>query len=208
LVLIVASGDDRVAFIADNVLGEQDMVIKPLPFPLRRVPRVAGAALRGNGEVLPVLAPADLVLAASVTARASSHSPPASRPRRELPRVAGRLVLVVDDALTTRTLEKAILEHAGYRVTSARSGSEAWDILQRTTVDVVVTDVDMPEMDGFDLLQRVRQHQSLSSLPVVLVTSLSSAAERARGMELGASAYIAKGQFDQEQFLDVLATVI
>ncbi len=208
MVLVVAAGDDRVAFVTDNVAGEQDMVVKPLPYPVRRLRNLAGAALRGNGEVLPVLSPTDLVASARAVQNAGAEPPkPHARPVLVRP-PASRRVLVVDDMLTTRTLEKAILEHAGYRVLVAKSGREAWEVLQQEPVDAVVTDVDMPEMSGFELLARVRQSGQLGRLPVVLVTSLSSQQERARGMELGASAYITKGQFDQAQFLDVIATVI
>ncbi len=208
LVLVVAAGDDRVAFVTDNVAGEQDMVVKPLPYPVRRLRNLAGAALRGNGEVLPVLSPTDLVASARAVQNAGVETPrPHVRPAPVRP-TATRRVLVVDDMLTTRTLEKAILEHAGYRVLVAKSGQEAWDVLQQETVDAVVTDVDMPEMSGFELLARVRGSASFGRVPVVLVTSLSSQEERAKGMQLGASAYITKGQFDQGQFLDVIATVI
>lgn len=208
MVLVVAAGDERVAFVTDNVAGEQDMVVKPLPYPVRRLRNLAGAALRGNGEVLPVLSPTDLVASARAVQNAGAE-PPRPPARAAPPRqLATRRVLVVDDMLTTRTLEKAILEHAGYRVLVAKSGREAWEVLQQETVDAVVTDVDMPEMSGFELLARVRQSAQIGRLPVVLVTSLSSQEERARGMQLGASAYITKGQFDQGQFLDVIATVI
>ena len=109
-----------------------------------------------------------------------------------------RRLLVADDSVTTRTLEKTILEEAGYEVWLAADGHQAWRILQEETIDLVVADVEMPGMDGFTLTDTLRHSSALGRIPVVLVTSLSSDKDRARGLEVGADAYIVKSGFGRD----------
>jgi two-component system chemotaxis sensor kinase CheA len=117
-------------------------------------------------------------------------------------------VLVVDDSAVTRTLEKGILEAAGYRVRVAPDGVAALELLRREPCDLVVTDVEMPRMDGFALTAQVRADDRLRGLPVVLVTSLDSDDDRRRGVEVGADAYIVKGAFDQDRLLETIGRLI
>jgi two-component system chemotaxis sensor kinase CheA len=120
-----------------------------------------------------------------------------------------RRVLVVDDSVTTRQLERSILEAAGYEVDVARDGQEAWDRLAAGEVfDLVVSDVEMPRLDGFQLVARVRASVRTARLPVVLITARDSDADRHRALEVGASAYVVKGGFDQEALLDILEQLL
>jgi len=115
---------------------------------------------------------------------------------------------VVDDSITTRSLEKSILEHAGYKVSLAVDGKQAWALLQEQEFDLVVTDVEMPEMDGFELTSLIKQSDRLKRLPVIIVTSLAREEDRRRGIEAGAEAYIVKGQFETGVLLDVVGQLI
>jgi two-component system chemotaxis sensor kinase CheA len=121
-------------------------------------------------------------------------------------------VVVADDSITTRTLEKNILEAAGYRVQLAIDGAEAFDVLHRLIenggCDLLLSDIDMPNLNGFDLATQVRNDPTLKHLPIVLVTSLDTAADRERGMAAGADAYIVKRAFDQQLLLDTIAQLI
>ena len=108
---------------------------------------------------------------------------------------------------TTRQLERAVLEAAGYRVLLAEDGAIAWQILTSTPVDVVVSDIEMPNMNGFELLSKIRALPSTTLLPVVLVTALASEHDRRRGLDLGANAYILKSQFDQDELLELLRSL-
>ena len=117
-------------------------------------------------------------------------------------------VLVVDDSAVTRTLEKGILEAAGYQVRVAPDGAAALELLRREPCDLVVTDVEMPRLDGFALTAEVRSDDRLRDLPVVLVTSLASEDDRRRGVEAGADAYIVKGAFDQDRLLETIRRLI
>jgi two-component system chemotaxis sensor kinase CheA len=135
---------------------------------------------------------------------------PAGRPliAAAAPEVARRRLLVADDSVTTRTLEKAILEEAGYDVSLAADGHQAWRILQKETIDLVVADVEMPGMDGITLTETVRHSAALRRIPVILVTSLSSDKDRARGMEAGANAYIVKSGFDRSALLEAVGQLL
>ena len=115
---------------------------------------------------------------------------------------------MVDDSLTTRALEKSIQEAAGYDVTAAADGAAAWQALQERGADLVVSDVDMPRMDGFALTEAVRGSQRFRELPVVLVTARETDADRTRGVEVGADAYLGKSAFDQKNLLETIAQLL
>jgi len=200
-IVVIARGRELLAVAVDALVGEQEMVVKPLGNHLRRVPYVAGAALLGGGAVVAVLNAADLFSARGI-ARAAE-----SAPRRE-PAPARSRILVVDDSITTRTLEKSILETAGYGVRTARDGVEALELLEQEIDDAVISDVNMPRMDGIALVREMRRREALRDIPVVLVTSLGSEKDRRAGLESGANAYIVKTEFDQARFLDTLQSVI
>lgn len=110
--------------------------------------------------------------------------------------------------MTTRALERSILEAAGYSVTTAVDGADAWQQLQAVGADVVVSDVDMPRMNGFELCRMIRSSAQMRELPVVLVTSLDSDAYRQRGLEVGADAYVVKAGFQQGALLDTIARLV
>lgn len=201
---VLRHGERRVAFLVDRLVDEQEIVVKALAPPLVRVRNVAGATILGSGVVAMILNPADLLKSAGRSA-ASPAAPAAPRRAAEVPR---KRILVADDSVTTRTLEKNILEAAGYVVRLARDGEEALAALAEEPVDAVLSDVDMPRMNGHELTRRIRASEAWRHLPVVLVTSLGSDDDRRRGMEAGADAYIVKSAFDQDNLLDTLRRVV
>ena len=117
-------------------------------------------------------------------------------------------MLVADDSLTTRTLERSILEAAGYEVQIAADGGEALQVLRGQPIDLVVSDVDMPVLDGFALTSEIRRDEKLKQIPVVLVTSLEAQQHRERGVAVGADAYVVKSQFDQDELLAAIRRLI
>jgi two-component system chemotaxis sensor kinase CheA len=114
----------------------------------------------------------------------------------------------VDDSITSRTLEQSVLAAAGYDVVTAVDGLEAWRLIEREEIALVVSDVEMPHLDGIGLCERIRAAQRTASLPVILVTSLDTPAERARGLEAGADAYVTKSGFDQDILLDTVRQLL
>lgn len=202
-VMVIAKGWDNVAFLVDEVIGEREIVVKPFRSLLQSVRNITGGTLTGNGEVIMVLNPSDLVDSAMRGSLAHLHH---AESHAEIAKALR--VLVVDDSITTRSLEKSILEHAGYKVSLAVDGKQAWDMLQELVFDLVVTDVEMPKMDGFELTALIKQSERLKRLPVIIVTSLAREEDRKRGIEAGAEAYIVKGQFETGVLLDVVGQLI
>jgi two-component system chemotaxis sensor kinase CheA len=117
-------------------------------------------------------------------------------------------VLVVDDSVMTRTLERTILEAAGYRVVVAADGTQALDMLNEHQIDLIISDVEMPSMDGLALTSAVRQDERWRHLPIVLVTSLDAPEQVERGAAAGADAYIVKGRFDQNDLLQTIGRLL
>lgn len=203
-VIVLSQGETRVAFRVDEILGEQEILVKNLGPQLARVRNVAGASMLGTGQVVPVLNVADL-LKSAVRSVAPPLAPAAVQ--RPVPD-AQRSILVAEDSITSRALLKSILESAGYAVTTAVDGMEAYATLKTTAFDLLVSDVEMPRMDGFDLTARVRADKQLAELPVVLVTALESREHRERGIDAGANAYIVKSSFDQSNLLEIIRRLI
>jgi two-component system chemotaxis sensor kinase CheA len=196
--VLVHSGERRGILLVDEVIGEHEVVIKDLRPPLRRVRNVLATGLLGTGQLVLLLRPLDILL--SIHARpAGSESPEQAI---ESPRVLK--ILVVDDSITTRTMERNLFEAAGYAVRVAPDGIEAWNMLQSADIDMVVSDIDMPRMDGFELTSRIRAHPKLADLPVVLVTALEAREDKERGIRVGANAYVVKSGFNQANLLEIV----
>ena len=198
--VIVNAGETSIAFVVDEVLGEQEVLQKNFGAQLSRVRNVAGATLLGSGKVVPILNVTDLLKAA---ARGGAPTPLPSPPTGEKGARRNR-ILVVEDSITSRTLLKNILEAAGYDVATAVDGLDGFSQLRSGGFDLVVSDVDMPRMDGFELTRKIRHDRELAQLPVVLVTSLGSREDRERGIDAGANAYIVKASFDQSNLLETV----
>lgn len=195
--VVLYKGRVKVAFIVDEILGEREIAIKPLLPPLTKTPFIIGAALTGAGNVLLVLNPTDLIQAASKKRIFRERVPQTIK--KDIQKI-----LVVDDSFTTRTLEESILSSRGYNVLSAVNGVEAWNFLQKNPVDLVITDVEMPLMNGFELTNKIKQHESLKKIPVIIVTTHENDADKQRGIDVLADGYIVKKQFDTNALLDLI----
>jgi two-component system, chemotaxis family, sensor kinase CheA len=204
LVLIIFSGRQSMGVVIDQVHGEREMVVRPLAPPLQSVRNVAGATLSGDRRIVIVLSASDLLLS-SLHSKSKLKMISQKTKRQDDKKTR---VLVVDDSITTRTLETNILQTNGYDVTSVVDGEQAWTTIQGQTFDVVVTDVEMPKMNGFELTERIKSSAKFKKIPVVIVTSLSKESEKKRGLKVGANAYIVKSQFESKALLDVIKQVI
>jgi len=198
-VLILAWAGEQIGFFVDEILDEQEVLVKSLGKQLPHVRNIAGATVLGTGKVLPVLNVADLMQSAVRMVPVSAAHETEDAPKS---------ILVAEDSITSRTLLKNILEFAGYKVKTATDGAEALSVLAAEAFDLVVSDVEMPRMSGFDLTARIRADKRLAQLPVVLVTALDSRQDRERGIDVGASAYIVKSSFDQGNLLEVVRRLI
>ena len=197
--LILGAGEQRMAFAVDAVLEEREVLVKRFARPLSRVRNIAGATVLGSGEVAPILNVTDLL-------KSARNAGGALRSRQAVQQAAtpARKVLVAEDSITSRMLLKGILESAGYEVKTVVDGIEAFTALRAERFDLVVSDVEMPRMDGFDLTARIRADRALAELPVVLVTALESREDRERGIDVGANAYLVKSSLDQSHLLEAL----
>ena len=203
-VIIIGTGEQRVAFAVDAVLDEQEVLVKPLRKPLARVRNVTGATVLGSGLVAPILNVPDLLK----SARKAGGAVTGVTAGTKLEETEAKAILVVEDSITSRMLLKGILESAGYQVKTAVDGAEAFTMLRSEHFDVVVSDVQMPRMNGFDLTAKIRADKKLAELPVVLVTALEAREDRERGIDAGANAYLVKSSFDQSNLIEAVRRLI
>ncbi len=203
-VMVLGAAEKHIAFSVDEVLNEQEVLVKGLGKQLSRVRNIAGATVLGTGQVVPILNIPDLMKSAVKV----STAPVRAVATAEKVIAKKQSVLVVEDSITARTLLKNILESAGYNVKTAVDGIDAFTALKTEDFDLVVSDVDMPRMNGFDLTAKIRADKKLVDLPVVLVTALESREDRERGIDVGANAYIVKSSFDQSNLLEVVRRLI
>jgi two-component system chemotaxis sensor kinase CheA len=188
---IVLDGAEGPAAIGvDRLLGTGRIVARPLPQHLAASPIVVGASLDTDGNPQLVLDPEEL---ASAALRGC--------PAKVDPAPSGGRLLVIDDSLTTRMLEQSILESAGYEVDVALSAEEALEILRDNRYALMLVDVEMPGMDGFTFIERIRSDARLRDIPAILVTSRASPEDLQRGRDVGANGHIAKSEFDQADLL-------
>ncbi|TFD76035.1 hybrid sensor histidine kinase/response regulator [Cryobacterium fucosi] len=210
-IVVLADTARRHGFQVDRLVGQRDVVIKGLSTLLPHLPAVAGASVEPDGSILLVLDPPGLIQRARQAARgqAAPGRPPAepSKARHAVASAertsAGALqrILVVDDALTIRELQRSILERAGFDVRVAVDGLDALAKLAEGPSELILTDIEMPLMDGFALTEAVRAAPDLANIPVLILSSRSSEADRQRGLEAGADGFILKSGFDEGSLL-------
>jgi two-component system chemotaxis sensor kinase CheA len=200
--IILRIGSERLAVLVDTISEQLNIVLKPQSQLLKRIRNISGATILGTGEVCMVLNPPDLFKSAkkaivSVTVKELTEQAQVKQK-----------ILLVEDSIPIRTQMKRILESAGYDVTAAVDGEDGFNKLKAGTFKAVVSDVQMPNLDGLGLTAKIRQFQEYKALPVILVTTLASEEDKRQGHQAGASAYITKGDFEQGILLDTLRRLI
>ncbi|MCY1034439.1 response regulator [Corallococcus sp. BB11-1] len=194
--VLLALGDERVLYAIDEVVGQQELVVRALGKHLQGVPHLAGAAVLDDGRVVPVLNALELLRAAKPDMRSAVGE-------TKMPRI-----LVCDDSLTTRFAMKSLLEIAGYPVVTAADGEEAWSVLDRVHCQLVVSDWQMPRLDGVGLARRMKRHPMFRRTPIILVTSLDSQEDRMEGLEAGADGYLVKREVERGKLLDLVRQLL
>jgi two-component system, chemotaxis family, sensor kinase CheA len=202
--VILADGGRMAAFVVDDIQAEREVVVRPLGRRLRQVKHVAGATVLPDGRIALILNSVDL----ADSARNLLHSAGVAKSMTVTQAKDNKRLLLVDDSLTTRTLEQSILETAGYEVLVAADGAEAWQLLLERGADLVVSDVEMPRMDGFSLTEAIRSSKQFRELPVILMTARDSDADKAQGLRVGANAYLFKSAFDQRELLATIGQIL
>jgi len=202
-VIVLGTNEKFIAFVVDEVSNEQEVLVKSLGKQLRRVRNIAGTTILGTGKLVAILNVSDL-LKSAVKVTPSPIRKIQIQEEKDLK----KSILVVEDSITSRTLLKNILTTAGYEVKATVDGLDAFTALRTEDFDLVVSDIEMPRMNGFDLVSRIRNNKKTAELPVILVTGLESREDRERGIDVGANAYIVKRSFDQSNLLEVIKKLI
>ncbi len=202
-VVVTSSMDKKVGFIVDEIVGGEEIFIKSLGKHLGKLNNVMGATILGTGEVVVILDIPELIVCSRL-----SHPAIVGRQFQIKEKRKDKKVLIVEDALSTREVERSILEGEGYQVDTAVDGVDALDKVAVTKYDLVVTDVQMPRMDGFELCEAIRKNPEYDDVPVVVVTALEKEEDKRRGINSGAQAYIVKSAFDQGNLLDTIERLI
>ncbi len=202
-VVVLLVNGTRIALRVDEVIGEQEVLARTLGKNLIRVRNVSGTTVLATGEVIPILNPFDLLRSVIL-----SNSRPAGETESKPEAKSAVRVLIVDDSVTSRTMLKGLMESAGYAVTTAIDGVEAFTLLRSEKFDLLVSDIEMPRMNGFELCKKTRAFSRTADMPIVLITSLNSNEDKERGIDAGANAYIAKSGFDQKNLLDIVKRLV
>jgi two-component system sensor histidine kinase and response regulator WspE len=203
-VLLLSDSVGQYGLVVDAFRGEQDLVVRPLDPRLGKVANVSAAALLDDGSPVLIADVDDLVR--SMDSLIQTGSLRRCEPAEQA--VARKRVLVVDDSITVREVERQLLRSEGYEVTVAVDGQDGWNAVRREHFDLVVSDVDMPRMNGFDLLRSIRGDHALSALPVMIVSYKDREEDKLRGLELGASYYLTKSSFHDDTFLRAVQDLI
>lgn len=197
-IVVISIYDKLIAFSLNDILEDIELIIKPLNKQLSRIKNISGATLLGNGQLVPVLNIPELIKNTETNIEV---------PRSTYLRVesAAKNILVVDDSITSRMLLQDILETAGYNVKTSSDGMNAMKIVKDIKFDLIVSDIDMPLMNGFQFTRLIKTTKYLKDIPVILVTALSRDEDKIKGMEAGANAYIVKSDFKQSNLLEVIS---
>ncbi len=199
--IILKFGTNRLGILVDDILDQQDIVLKPQSKLLKRIRNINGATILGDGQVCMVLNPEDLLKSVQGGGGATvSQQTQQQQTKSKL--------LLVEDSIIIRTQMKRLLEGSGYDVTIAVDGLEGFNKLRAGRFDAVVSDVEMPNLSGLDLTAKIRQYREYNELPIILVTTLASEADKRRGAQAGANAYLTKGDFDQKILIETLRRFI
>ena len=206
---VVVAGDrsHRFGLIVDAFLGERDLEVRPLDPRLGKVPNLNSASILEDGRPVLIFDVEDLVrsidnLVNGRRAPKAAVSTASSQIRR------AKRILVVDDSITVREVERQVLEAKGYHVESAVDGLDGWNTVRTGHYDLVISDVDMPRMDGIQFVTRIKQDLDLRRTPVIIVSYKDREEDRMRGLDAGANAYLTKSSFKDETFLQTVVDLI
>ena len=205
-IVSVLAGSRTVGFVVDSFLGEEDLVVRRMDARVGDVAHVDAASIRENGDLLLILDADDLVQSALQLLEQGKLR--GDEGRSAISKRKQRRVLVVEDSITVREVERQMLLRAGYAVDTAVDGMDGWNAVQKVKYDLVVSDVDMPRMNGIEFVRKMRADRRYETLPVVIVSYKDREEDRIAGLEAGASAYLTKGSFQDQSFLQTIADLI
>ncbi|MEM9161939.1 MAG: hybrid sensor histidine kinase/response regulator [Cyanobacteria bacterium P01_F01_bin.4] len=204
---VIVLGEDSYGLMVDQILGERELVVRPLDKRLGKVPNISAAALLETGPPILIMDVDDVVCSIEKlvsgdgfnAATQAAAAPPETRPKK---------VLVVDDSITVREMERKLLHNHGYRVDVAIDGMEGWNLARTEQYDLVISDIDMPRMNGIELVTEIKAHPQLKSLPVIIVSYKEREADKMAGLRAGADYYLTKSSFHNDRFINAVIDLI
>lgn len=206
-VVVISEQSDYYGLVVDRFLGEHDLVVRPLDHRLGKVQNIGAAALMGDGSPILIVDVSDLVrsvdnlLNSSPLSRFGSDADSTVVDRR-------KSILVVDDSITVREMERKLLQNKGYKVDVAVDGMEGWYTVSSNHYDLVVSDIDMPRMNGIELVNKIKNHPQLNSIPVIIVSYKDREEDRIKGLEAGADYYLTKASFHDDTLVNAVLDLI
>jgi chemosensory pili system protein ChpA (sensor histidine kinase/response regulator) len=200
-IMLLHSGAQRVAVHVDELIGNREIVVKNIGPQLARVPGIAGATVLGNGKVVLILNPVHLVHHHDVPAMIAQQ---AAMPVAEQVVAAAPVIMIVDDSLTVRKITSKLLTREGYQVVTAKDGVDALQALEDVTPQVMLVDIEMPRMDGFELTKNVRGNEKTRQIPIIMITSRTAEKLRNYAQELGVNVYLGK-PYQEEELLGYIS---
>ena len=204
-VMILSVNNNRLAFSVDEILEEQEGIVKDLGPMLNQLKKITGVTILANGVIVPVININEIIGKISF----NSHYEAGQERDIETPAENDqKKILVVEDSITVRTMLKTIIENGGYIVKTAFDGQDGLETLLNESFDLLVTDIEMPRMNGFELTEKVRENSAFTDLPIILVTTLDKPEDKRRGLESGANAYIVKGSFEKSNLIETIRRLI
>jgi two-component system, chemotaxis family, sensor histidine kinase and response regulator WspE len=205
--IVIHDRTNHYGLIIDQVLGEQSLVVRALDQRLGKVPNISAAALLNDGTPLLIVDVDDLLrsLEKQVANGSANHFSPIASAAQQLPQ---KRILVVDDSITVREMERKLLENAGYHVDVAVDGMDGWNAAQMGQYDLIVTDVDMPRLSGVELVQQLKSHLTLRSIPTIIISYKDREVDRIAGLEAGADYYLTKSSFHDDTLLQAVTDLI
>jgi two-component system chemotaxis sensor kinase CheA len=203
LVMLINDEGRQIAIRIDGIEEEQEILVKNFNSHLKSIRNIAGATILGSGKVVPILNPADLVntVFKKMELLEKKHDSHTNQQQQYK-------ILIVEDSVTSRMLMKNILEDAGYEVETAFDGIDGLQKVRAGRYEVVITDVDMPRMNGFDMTASIRSDANIDQMPVIMVTSLNRSEDLQKGEEAGANGYIIKSNFAQSNFVEIIENLM
>jgi two-component system sensor histidine kinase and response regulator WspE len=206
-VVVVGDQHNRYGLVVDRFLGGRELVVQPLDPRLGKIKDISAAALMQDGSPVLIFDVEDVIRSMERLASTDRLSKvkgdaagAAEKPRKR--------VLVVDDSLTVRELQRKLLDHHGYHIEVAVDGMDGWNAVRTDQFDLIITDVDMPRMDGIELVKRIRNDSNLRSMPVMIMSYKDREEDRRRGLEAGANYYLTKGSFRDDTVLQAVIDLI
>ena len=212
-VLVLGDRNAQYGLIVDRLLGEEKLVVKPIDPRLGKIPNLSATAVRSDGSIVFILDTEDLLQSMQ-----KLHSPKhwqAALPEKPLTRdqirsIEGvcKKILAIDDSITVRATERKLLENQGYQVDTAVNGADGWNTLQLNAYDLVITDVDMPRMNGLELVSEMKRSQMLQAIPIIIISYKDREEDRLQGLEVGANYYLTKSSFQDDTLVQAVLDLI